>query len=93
MNTDKIELFMRTKRILLIKILFLIFFLFSCPLSMANIILKVVAVNPSKEQNQKADVKAYLPKEIQPEHILDKEDLEISYDTQQGSYYVLGVMS
>jgi len=54
----------------------------------ANIVLKVVAVNPSKGQVQKVPVKTYLPKEVKPEDIVDKGDLEIAYDTQQGSYYV-----
>ena len=56
----------------------------------AAIVLKVIAVNPSKDQPQKAQVKAYLPKEVKPEDIVDKADLEAIYDTQQGSYYVYG---
>jgi hypothetical protein len=53
-------------------------------------VLKVIAVNPSKDQPQKAQIKAYLPKEVKPEDIIDKGDLETIYDTQQGSYYVYG---
>jgi len=64
-------------------------FLFSNYLE-ANIVLKVMAINPSKEQVQKVPVKAYLPKETKPEDVLDKGDLEVAYDTQQGSYYVWG---
>lgn len=56
----------------------------------ASIVLKIMAVNPSKEQIQTVPVKAYLPKETKPEDIIDKSDLEIVYDTQQGSYYVYG---
>ncbi|MDD5431542.1 MAG: hypothetical protein PHO70_00925 [Candidatus Omnitrophica bacterium] len=56
----------------------------------ANIVLKVIAVNPSKEQVQRVPVKAYLPKEAKPENVVDKGDLEIAYDTQQGSYYIYG---
>jgi len=56
----------------------------------ANVVLKVVAVNPSKEQTQKAYIKAYLPKEVKPEDVIDKADLDIIYDTQQGSYFVAG---
>ena len=56
----------------------------------ASIVLKVIAVNPSQDQEQKASVKAYLPKETKPDEIIDKGDLEVSYDTQQGSYYVFG---
>jgi len=56
----------------------------------ASIVLKVLAVNPSKDQTQKIQVKTYLPKETKPEDVLSKEDLDIAYDTQQGSYYVYG---
>ncbi len=56
----------------------------------ADIVLKILIVNPSKEQPQKVPVKAYLPKEAKPEDIIDKGDLEVGYDTQQGSYYVYG---
>jgi hypothetical protein len=56
----------------------------------ANIVLKILAVNPSKEQSQKVPVKAYLPKETKPEDVIDRADLDIAYDTQQGSYYVSG---
>jgi hypothetical protein len=54
----------------------------------ASIVLKVVAANPSKTQVQKSSVKAYLPKETKPEDVLDKGDLDIAFDTQQGSYFV-----
>lgn len=74
-------------------LIFTIFMLFL--LSLANpaetsIVLKVIITNPSKEQVQKVPVKVYLPKEAKPENIIDKGDLEVSYDTQQGSYYVYG---
>jgi len=49
-----------------------------------------MSLNPSKEQTQKVSVKAYLPKETKPENVLNKEDLEMAYDTQQGSYYIYG---
>ncbi len=65
--------------------------LFSCKSAYASsIVLRVVAVNPSKEHLQQVPVKAYLPKEAKPEDIVDMGDLEIAYDTQQGSYYVFG---
>lgn len=56
----------------------------------ANIVLKVMVINPSQEQPQSVPVKVYLPKETKPEDVVDKSDLEISYDTQQGSYFVYG---
>lgn len=58
--------------------------------AMANIMLKVMIINPSKEQVQKVPLKAYLPKEVKPEDVMEKDDLDVAYDTQQGSYYVYG---
>ena len=70
---------------------FIIFLLCIFTLSAeAGIVLKLMAVNPSQEQNQRVPIKAYLPKEIKPEDILEKSDLDVAYDTQQGSYYVYG---
>ncbi|MFH1441631.1 MAG: hypothetical protein ABIH18_06305 [Candidatus Omnitrophota bacterium] len=56
----------------------------------ANIVLKVMIINPSQDQAQSVPVKVYLPKETKPEDVADKSDLEIGYDTQQGSYFVYG---
>jgi len=56
----------------------------------ASIMLKLVAVNPSETQDQKIQIKEYLPKETKAEHVISKSDLEIAYDTQQGSFYVYG---
>jgi hypothetical protein len=55
-----------------------------------SIVLRVVAANPSNEHSQIVPVRAYLPKEAQPEDIIDQGGLDIAYDTQQGSYYVFG---
>jgi hypothetical protein len=56
----------------------------------ASIVLKLIAANPSKTQTQKVTIKTYLPKETKPEDILSKADLDVAYDTQQGSYFVYG---
>lgn len=72
--------------------LFLVF-LFSCFLvtaAYASVTLRVVAVNPSEDSNQTVPIKVYLPVEIKPEDVIYREDLDIAYDTQQGSYYVFG---
>ena len=53
-----------------------------------SVVLKAIIVNPSEAQSKAVPFKAYLPKEAKPEHILSRGDLSISYDTQQGSYYV-----
>lgn len=78
---------MGIRRILAVGVLW---FLLAAPFTAAagTIVLKVIAVNPSKELPQKVQVRAYLPKEVKPEHVVDKGDLELTYDTQQGSYFV-----
>lgn len=62
-----------------------------CPARAASsIVIRLVVVNPSAEEAQTAVVKSYLPKEVQPEDVLRKGDLQVIYDAQQGSYYVYG---
>jgi hypothetical protein len=56
----------------------------------ANVILKFFTVNPSKEQTQKVSLRATLPKEVKLEDIIDRDDLDIVYDTQQGCYVAFG---
>jgi hypothetical protein len=53
-----------------------------------SVVLKALIVNPSDTQEKQVKFKTYLPKEARPEHILSRGDLKVSYDTQQGSYYV-----
>ena len=50
--------------------------------------LKMAVVNPSDTLKQTTPVKYDLPKGIQPEHIVDKGDMEIGYDFKKGNYYV-----
>ncbi len=71
-------------------ILFLFFLVLTVGEVEANLVLKVIVVNPSKEQTQKFPVKTYLPQEAKPEDIIDMGDLEAAYDTQQQCYFVYG---
>ena len=71
-------------------ILLLSFLLFFIGNASANIVLKLLIVNPSDEEPQILPIKVYLPKEAKPEDVIDLGDLEVGYDTQQGSYYVYG---
>jgi len=80
---------MTTKKYLVIIYAFVFMCLSAYPaLAAGSIMLKVVAVNPSKQLPQKVQVRAFLPKETKPEDILDRADLELTYDTQQGCYMV-----
>jgi hypothetical protein len=55
----------------------------------AGITMRLMAVNPA-DSEQTVPIKVYLPVEVKPEDVVYKGDLEVAYDTQQGSYYVFG---
>ena len=55
----------------------------------AGITMRLMAVNPA-DSDQTVSIKVYLPLEVKPEDVIYKGDLEVIYDTQQGSYYVYG---
>ena len=70
------------------------FLFFICSLllaqpAQAGITMRLMAVNPA-DNEQTVPIKVYLPLEVKPEDIIYKDDLEVTYDTQQGSYYVFG---
>ncbi len=55
---------------------------------MKKLVLKIMIVNPSPKHQQKYPIKAALPAEIEPRHILSKEDLQVAYDAENGNYYL-----
>jgi len=69
---------------------FILFIVLSAGRVWANVVLKVVVVNPSKEQQQGVTVKTPLPKEIKPEDVVDSADLQIVYDAQENCYVAYG---
>jgi len=50
--------------------------------------IKILAVNPSSTQELKTTVAQYLPQEVAPDDILDKEGLEIVYDSEKKAYFI-----
>jgi hypothetical protein len=58
--------------------------------ALSDLTLVVMAVNPSQDQSQKAELRVALPKEISPEDIVDTDGLEVIYDSREGSYYLFG---
>ncbi|MFH1678326.1 MAG: hypothetical protein ABH914_01760 [Candidatus Omnitrophota bacterium] len=54
----------------------------------ASIVLKAAIVNPSADLEKEVELKVPLPKEVQPEHILNLGDLELDFDAQENVYYV-----
>lgn len=50
--------------------------------------LKMIVANPSETEVKTIPVKFYLPKEIKPEDIIDREKFEIGYDFEKSLYYI-----
>ncbi|MDD5477350.1 MAG: hypothetical protein PHG87_04000 [Candidatus Omnitrophica bacterium] len=69
--------------------LFFVLGLLLCQPAQAGISMRLMALNPA-DSVQTVTIKAYLPLEVKPEDVIYKDDLEVIYDTQQGSYYVYG---
>jgi len=59
----------------------------------AEIVLKAVAINPSPDIEKEVELKASLPKEVRPEHIISSGDLEVRFDPQQSVYYVYKIFT
>ncbi len=53
-----------------------------------SVIIKFVIVNPSDSTTQKVPFKAFLPKEVKQEYIIDLGGLTLNYDTTTEQYYV-----
>lgn len=73
----------------LVFLFFILSVLFYLPFAQAGITMRLMAVNPATSE-QTVTLKVYLPLEVKPEDVIYKGDLEVIYDTQQGSYYVYG---
>jgi hypothetical protein len=71
-------------------VFFLLFSILFAGEAKANIVLKIITVNPSKEQAQWVTVKTALPREVRPEDVMDKGDLEVLYDAQESCYVAYG---
>lgn len=69
--------------------LFFVLCLVFCARAEAGITMRLMAVNPA-DSDQVVAIKVYLPLEVKPEDVIYKGDLEVVYDTQQGSYYIFG---
>lgn len=48
--------------------------------------IKILAVNPSASQSLKTTVAQYLPPEVTPEDVFDREELDIVYDAEKKAY-------
>ncbi|MDO8525380.1 MAG: hypothetical protein Q7S07_02710 [Candidatus Omnitrophota bacterium] len=63
-----------------------------CPLTYADIKLKVAVVNPSETEEQTTPVRYDLPKGMTPDVITDVGSMELKYDFDKGSYYLYEVV-
>ena len=53
-----------------------------------GVVIKVLAINPSKEFEQEVPIKTYLPQEVKPEDIINRDELQVGFDTEKSVYYV-----
>ena len=56
----------------------------------AEMVLKVLIVNPSETEVKEFEIKNPLPPEVKPEHVIDADGLKVDYDSQAGTYFVIG---
>lgn len=56
----------------------------------AELVMRLLIVNPSDTQVREFDIKSPLPPEVKPEHVLDADGLKVDYDSQAGVYVLIG---
>ena len=56
----------------------------------ADVVLKMMVVNPSDTEVKEYDIRSPLPPEVKPEHVLDADGLKVDYDSQSGTYVLIG---
>ncbi|MDD5454524.1 MAG: hypothetical protein PHW62_03385 [Candidatus Ratteibacteria bacterium] len=53
-----------------------------------SIYMRILAVNPSKDEAKTVNIKEYLPQEVTIKDIINAGGLNVDYDTERGLYYV-----
>lgn len=56
----------------------------------AELVMKLLAVNPSETESKEFNIRSPLPPEVKPEHVLDADGLKVDYDSQAGVYVLVG---
>lgn len=59
----------------------------------ADLVMKVLIVNPSETDVKEFDIRNPLPPEVKPEHVLDADGLKVDYDSQAGTYLLIGTVT
>ncbi len=67
-----------------------VFFIFLVPVLYAGVYINLVVVNAVPDQTKETPVKYYLPKELDPEDIINTGELTVDYDVQKSVYFVTG---
>ncbi len=55
--------------------------------------LKLLVVNPSETEVKEFAIRSPLPPEIKPEHVLEADGLKVEYDSQAGTYMLVGTVT
>lgn len=56
----------------------------------ADMVMKVLIVNPSDTEVKEYDIRNPLPPEVTAEHVLETDGLKVEYDSQAGTYVLVG---
>lgn len=56
----------------------------------AELVMKLLVVNPSETEVKEFDIRNPLPPEVKPEHVLDADGLKVDYDAREGVYVLVG---
>ena len=56
----------------------------------ADMVMKVLIVNPSDTEVKEYDIRNPLPPEVKAEHVLETDGLKVEYDSQAGTYVLVG---
>jgi len=67
-------------------------FLYSIPAD-AQLNINFIAVNPSQRNSREIEVEYFLPKELEPDDILDTGPLKLDYNVDRNAMYVHGIMT
>lgn len=71
----------------------LVFSLLAAPAARAELVMKILVVNPSDTETKEFDIRNPLPPEVKPEHVLSADGLRVEYDSQAGTFVLLGTVT
>jgi hypothetical protein len=59
----------------------------------AEMVMKILIVNPSQTETKEFDIRNPLPPEVKPSHVINADGLRVEYDSQVGTYLLLGTVT